>query len=141
MKRLIVAFVLVFGCKKEEPPAPTSPAETKPTETAPSQPPTEASKPEGTAPTAGGGEGDKEISLEEATAGLEGKGKLRVEFKTPKGVIHCELFDDKTPKTVASFVGLARGLRPYRDPQSGEWKKGPFFDGLAFHRVIPNFMI
>lgn len=47
-------------------------------------------------------------------------------FETNKGTIRVELFDDKTPKTVGNFETLCG-------------KK--FYDGLAFHRVIDNFMI
>ena len=47
-------------------------------------------------------------------------------FDTSKGTIRLDLFADKTPKTVANFVNLA---------QRG------FYNGLNFHRVIPNFMI
>jgi peptidyl-prolyl cis-trans isomerase A (cyclophilin A) len=147
MNKLVFACMLVlgFGCEKREaPPTTNSPAATPKageTPTASSAPAAEAVKPEAVPAAGGESDGNKEISLEEATAGLEGKGKLRVEFKTQKGTIHCELYGDQAPKTVASFVGLARGLRPYRDPESGEWKKGSFFDGLAFHRVIPDFMI
>ena len=44
--------------------------------------------------------------------------------------------------TVANFVGLARGTRPWKDPKTGKWvEKKPFYDGLIFHRVIPGFMI
>jgi cyclophilin family peptidyl-prolyl cis-trans isomerase len=45
---------------------------------------------------------------------------------TNHGAIELELFDDDAPKTVENFKGLVR--------------KG-FYDGLAFHRVIPDFMI
>lgn len=45
---------------------------------------------------------------------------------TNKGVIRIELFDDKTPKTVANFEKLA-----------GDG----FYDGLSFHRVIADFMV
>jgi peptidyl-prolyl cis-trans isomerase A (cyclophilin A) len=139
MKRIVIALFLL-GCEKQEsPPATNAPSAAKPTETPPAPAAEPEKKPE--AAPAAGSEGNQEISLEEATAGLEGKGKLRAEIKTPKGTVHCELFADKTPKTVASFVGLARGLRPFLDPESGQWKKAPFFDGLAFHRVIPDFMI
>ena len=62
-------------------------------------------------------------------------------IKTPLGEISCKLFPEKAPKTVASFVGLARGKKAWRDPLSGEVKTEPFFDGLAFHRVIPEYMI
>jgi peptidyl-prolyl cis-trans isomerase A (cyclophilin A) len=82
-----------------------------------------------------------DFTLEEATAGLAGTGTLMAKISTPKGDITCELFFDVAPKTVASFVGLARGVRPWQDPKTGEWKKTPYFDGLAFHRVIPAFMI
>jgi peptidyl-prolyl cis-trans isomerase B (cyclophilin B) len=47
-------------------------------------------------------------------------------IKTSKGDIKLRLFAGKTPVTVANFVNLAR--------------KG-YYDGLTFHRVIPDFMI
>ena len=47
-------------------------------------------------------------------------------METDKGVIHLELFDQAAPNTVKNFVELSN--------------KG-FYDGLSFHRVIPNFMI
>ena len=47
-------------------------------------------------------------------------------MQTPRGPIHLKLFAEKAPVTVASFVNLA---------QRG------FYDGLSFHRVIPDFMI
>jgi peptidyl-prolyl cis-trans isomerase A (cyclophilin A) len=83
----------------------------------------------------------KELTLAEATAGLPDKGKLTAEITTEQGKITCELFPASAPRTVASFVGLARGLQAWKDPKSGKWVKQPFFDGLAFHRVIPKFMI
>ena len=70
-----------------------------------------------------------------------GEGALYATFETSEGTIHCELFADKTPMTVANFVGLARGLKPFRDPESGKAEVRPYFDGQRFHRVIPNFMI
>ena len=53
----------------------------------------------------------------------------------------CKLFDDKAPIAVANFVGLARGLRPFKDPTSGQWVKRPAYDNTSFHRVISGFMI
>ena len=83
-----------------------------------------------------------EFTLDEATAGLAAGGALGAEIVTDMGTITCALLPDRAPATVASFVGLARGVRPWRDPQTGEWWLGkPYFDGLAFHRVIPEFMI
>lgn len=47
-------------------------------------------------------------------------------IETNRGTIRAELFDDKTPKTVGNFEKLCE-------------KK--FYDGLTFHRVIPDFMV
>jgi peptidyl-prolyl cis-trans isomerase A (cyclophilin A) len=60
---------------------------------------------------------------------------------TNHGDIVIELFDDQAPNTVANFVGLANGTKQYRDPTSGEWTTGHYYDGLTFHRVIAGFMI
>ena len=51
---------------------------------------------------------------------------LTATFDTARGPIKIELYPDKAPLTVANFVNLA---------QRG------FYDGLSFHRVIPDFMI
>jgi peptidyl-prolyl cis-trans isomerase A (cyclophilin A) len=82
-----------------------------------------------------------DFTLEEATAGLPPGKTLRATIATPKGSLTCELFADRSPVTVASFVGLARGIRPFFDPEIGDWVKRPYYDGQAFHRVIPDFMI
>ena len=68
-------------------------------------------------------------------------GPLTAKIDTTLGAFTCELYDKQAPVTVANFVGLARGLRPWKDPKSGKWVKKPFYDGLIFHRVIPGFMI
>jgi len=62
-------------------------------------------------------------------------------FETNQGNFKIKLFADKAPKTVENFVGLAKGTKEWTDPKSGEKVKKPFYDGLIFHRVIPNFMI
>ena len=80
-------------------------------------------------------------SIDDATKGLPAGKTLVATIETDLGKLECTLFPDKAPITVANFVGLARGLRPYRDPVSGQWVKKPFYDGLIFHRVIPSFMI
>jgi peptidyl-prolyl cis-trans isomerase A (cyclophilin A) len=69
------------------------------------------------------------------------KGTLQVTFDTTQGSITCDLWEKEAPKTVANFVGLARGKRPWKDPKSGTWVTKPLYDGLTFHRVIPQFMI
>lgn len=56
----------------------------------------------------------------------ETKTQLVAVFETNMGTFECELFEDKAPKTVANFVGLA--------------EKG-YYNGVIFHRVIDNFVI
>jgi len=62
-------------------------------------------------------------------------------LETSQGSIVVRLFEKETPKTVANFIGLAEGTTEFTDPRSGQKVKRPFFDGLNFHRVIPDFMI
>jgi peptidylprolyl isomerase len=61
---------------------------------------------------------------------------LYAEMETSKGVILLQLEFEKTPMTVCNFTGLAEG-KLKNDARQGK----PFFDGLTFHRVIPDFMI
>ena len=65
----------------------------------------------------------------------------KVHFETTKGEIVAELFEDDAPNTVANFAGLVQGTKEWKDPKTGEKVKRPFYDGLTFHRVIPNFVI
>ena len=60
---------------------------------------------------------------------------------TNLGDIVLNLFADQAPKTVANFVGLAGGTLEFQDPETGERRKGPFYDGVVFHRVIDGFMV
>ena len=62
-------------------------------------------------------------------------------FDTTMGTFTVKLFDKEAPNTVANFVGLAEGTREWTDPATGQKKKGPFYDGVIFHRVIQGFMI
>ncbi|MEZ4401687.1 MAG: peptidylprolyl isomerase [Kofleriaceae bacterium] len=73
---------------------------------------------------------------------VPGKGTLRATIATSMGTFHCALYEREAPMTVANFVGLATGQKPWKDPLSGAVKTGtPLYDGLIFHRVIPGFMI
>ncbi len=81
------------------------------------------------------------FTIDDATKGVSGSGALLAVIDTTMGTFHCELFEKDAPNTVANFVGLARGLRPFRDPGTQQWTKRSFYDGLIFHRVIPGFMI
>jgi peptidyl-prolyl cis-trans isomerase A (cyclophilin A) len=62
-------------------------------------------------------------------------------IETSLGTMECQLFDKDAPVTVANFEGLANGTKEYTDPKTGQKMKSKFYDGLIFHRVIPNFMI
>jgi peptidyl-prolyl cis-trans isomerase A (cyclophilin A) len=81
------------------------------------------------------------MSLGFAAETGEKKTPVYATFKTSMGDIVILLFDDKAPKTVANFVGLASGTREWIDPKSGEKVKRPLYNGTIFHRVIPGFMI
>jgi len=79
-----------------------------------------------------------------ATAGEKEKPvaePLYATLKTNMGVIVIRLFDDKAPKTVENFVGLATGTKEWTDPRSGQKVKQPLYNGTILHRVIPGFMI
>ncbi len=69
------------------------------------------------------------------------QGPLYATFKTSMGDIVVRLFEDKAPKTVENFVGLATGTKEWTDPKTGQKVKRPLYNGTIFHRVIPNFMI
>jgi peptidyl-prolyl cis-trans isomerase A (cyclophilin A) len=143
MRRILLtiplALALCFAaCKKEKPTS--GKPENKPEPAQPAQPAEPAQ------PAAKAGD-DMEVKaptaadLDRFTKDLEGKGPLTATIETSLGTIHCQLAGDKAPLTVASFVGLARGLQPFLDPATNQPAKRPFFDGLVFHRVIPGFMI
>ncbi|APU08853.1 peptidylprolyl isomerase [Cellulophaga lytica] len=62
---------------------------------------------------------------------------IYAKFNTTKGEILVKLTHDKTPGTVGNFVALAEGnLENSVKPQGT-----PYYNGLKFHRVIPDFMI
>jgi peptidyl-prolyl cis-trans isomerase A (cyclophilin A) len=71
---------------------------------------------------------------------IEGEGTLMARFVTSNGTLEAELYEDKTPRTVANFVALATGTVPWTTPE-GETTNEPLYKNIRFHRVIPNFMI
>jgi peptidyl-prolyl cis-trans isomerase A (cyclophilin A) len=81
------------------------------------------------------------VALGSTANSQEKKGPVYATLKTSMGDIVIQLFDDKAPKTVANFVGLASGTKEWIDPKTGEKVKRPLYNGTIFHRVIPGFMI
>ena len=62
---------------------------------------------------------------------------IYAKFNTSRGIILVKLTHDLTPGTVGNFVGLAEGQLENSARPMGK----PYYDGLKFHRVIPDFMI
>jgi cyclophilin family peptidyl-prolyl cis-trans isomerase len=62
---------------------------------------------------------------------------LYAEVRTNKGTIVLQLEFEKTPMTVANFVGLAEGTIDNKALPAGT----PFYDGTVFHRVVPGHVI
>src|ERR1700749_5033819 len=62
-------------------------------------------------------------------------------FETSQGDIVVRLLEKEAPNTVANFAGLAEGTKEFTNEKTGKKEKRPFYDGLVFHRVIPDFMI
>ncbi|HWX56702.1 MAG TPA: peptidylprolyl isomerase [Verrucomicrobiae bacterium] len=75
--------------------------------------------------------------------------KAATPAKQPTAIIHttagdlkCELFSEKAPMTVANFVGLSTGSKKWTDPTTRKVQlHHPLYDGVIFHRTIPEFMI
>ncbi len=65
------------------------------------------------------------------------KDGIYAKFNTSRGEILVKLTHDKTPGTVGNFVALAEGNLENKAKAQGK----PYYDGLKFHRVIPDFMI
>ncbi|MEZ4400362.1 MAG: peptidylprolyl isomerase [Kofleriaceae bacterium] len=96
-------------------------------------PPAAAADPRLTAPVA--------ADLARYLKRVKGKGALTATIATNLGTLHCRLEDQRAPMTVANFVGLATGQKPWLGVDGTVQEGAPFFDGLRFHRIIPDFMI
>lgn len=62
-------------------------------------------------------------------------------IRTNLGEIKVNLLGDHAPKTVQNFVELATGKREWTHPGTGKTSTDPLYDGVVFHRIIPDFMI
>lgn len=73
---------------------------------------------------------------------VPGQGQLYARLNTSLGEIVVRLEEQRAPNTVKNFVGLAMGTIDWKDPVSRASMKGTgAYDGVRFHRVIPDFMI
>ena len=69
-------------------------------------------------------------------------GPLTATLQTSKGDVEVELHDERAPRTVDNFVGLATGEKTWTNPETGEEVNGePLYDNVLFHRVIDGFMV
>ncbi|MCP3139116.1 peptidylprolyl isomerase [Pyxidicoccus xibeiensis] len=121
--------------EKKEPasgatPSPTTPV--KPAEPATPPPAPPAAKPPPTEAAASGEWMKKVEAGQDVYATLD----------TNQGAIVVRLFSKDAPKTVANFVGLATGEKPWTNPDTNKLERGrSLYEGVIFHRVIPGFMI
>ena len=156
MKRLsavLVSSAIALACKSESPPEPAhrDPATTGATTVVASA----TSAPATDLGGAGPGRRPHQVpvspddpqqgvwTLSDAVAGMpgDGGGDLLATITTSNGTMTCKLYDDKAPITVANFVGLARGKRPWKDGKTSTWVTRPAYDGTTFHRIIKGVMI
>lgn len=82
-----------------------------------------------------------DYTLEEAVVDMPIDGDLVAEIGTDLGTVLCDLYADRAPRAVASFIGLARGRRPWWNAQAGTWVTAPYYRGLTFFRVLPDYII
>jgi peptidyl-prolyl cis-trans isomerase A (cyclophilin A) len=118
---VLLVFSAVFAIAQQSTPTQTPPAQTPP-----------AQAPSNELP---------DMPTSQVVPTVEPTGPTAV-LDTSMGRITCRLFDKQAPITVANFIGLANGTKPWTDPVTKEKMTGkPFFNGTTFHRVIPGFMI
>ena len=147
MKTQLLLVLALVGCQKKAEDAPASapkPSGDMAPEPVGKDPAPAAKQPSpDPAPAAGQVRAPTAADLSDYVAKLPGSGtKILAQIDTNQGTIHCELFGDKAPMTVANFVGLATGMKLWLNPKTGDVEKNkPYFDGLTFHRVIAGFMI
>lgn len=80
-------------------------------------------------------------TAQEILSAVPGDGQLVAVLHTNLGDLVVDLFEHQAPNTVANFVGLANGSKTWKDPETGQLRRDPYYDGVIFHRIIKNFMI
>jgi peptidyl-prolyl cis-trans isomerase A (cyclophilin A) len=66
---------------------------------------------------------------------------IYADFTTSMGSYTCRLEYAIAPKACANFIGLATGLRPWLDLNTGRARTDAFYKGILFHRVVSGFVI
>jgi len=86
--------------------------------------------------------GKKGSATPHATSAKPVKAAPVASIHTTIGDMKCTLFPDKSPKAVSTFVALAKGTKSWKNPLTDKQMYGkPLYDGVIFHRVIPDFAI
>ena len=80
------------------------------------------------------------VTADDTAATTDAAKRPLVDITTSLGVVRAMLFADEAPQTVATFLALAAGEKPFTDAD-GKPAQRPFYDGLGFHRIIADFMI
>ena len=63
-------------------------------------------------------------------------------LETSMGNIRIELYEKESPLTVENFIGLATGKKEWTHPGADKATQNtPLYNGIIFHRIIPDFMI
>ncbi len=82
-----------------------------------------------------------ELNGRQVTAEIENPANPLLILSTTRGDMLLELFSAEAPETVANFLGLAEGTKPFTDLYTGLQVQRPFYDGLVFHRVVDGFVV
>ncbi len=88
--------------------------------------------------------GAKKKSKSDSKKKAASKGKAKkmfAVFDTNHGSFKVLLYRSLVPETVANFVGLATGKKPYKHHKTKKQITGKYYDDTVFHRVIDGFMI
>ena len=80
------------------------------------------------------------VAADDTAATADAAKQPLADITTSHGVVRVVLFADEAPQTVATFLGLAAGEKPFTGAD-GKPAQRPFYDGLGFHRIIADFMI
>ena len=81
------------------------------------------------------------LTCQSGTESKRRESELVLTLDTELGTVHCTLFNQRVPRTVAHIKGLADGTIAFRDYRSGLKRRGHYYDGLKFFRRIPGVMV